>query len=332
MYKKFHSNYISVDYDKNKKPLFIGNFFKLNYVPSIKGFCMHYVNHDNNLHTPGREIIIEAKDSTNAIKASKLILASLILIDSYMFINDKIPEIKPFLNNKEENDEIEFYKNGMKDFCRPGILLACMIACKASFRRKYYYALFKYQLGCSLHSNAIVDLDPYHSPYYKLSPFIDDKIRMGNVITLFYSVIEELGLEIRASKKNPSFIKKNWNPIVKNELENRLKRSGIDINDEYYWNLRSTPTKIERYLRKQKKLSLLGKAQWAHGYTRDSKTKIVDAILLISWMRARVATHRLSKSNDLINSISIYDVDNANQLARWLLIEKLGFSKHFKKS
>lgn len=316
MYKKFHSNYISIDYDKNKKPLFVGKFFKLNYGPNIKG--------------SGREIIIEAKDITNAIKASKLILASLILIDGYMLWNNEIPEIKPFLNSKEENDEeIELYKNGMKDFCRPGILLACMIACKASFRRKYYYALFNYQLGCSLHSNAIVDLDPHHSPYYKLSPFIDDKIRMGNVITLFYSVIEELGLEIRASKENPSFIKKNWNPIVKNELENRLKRLGIDINDEYYWNLRSTPTKIERYLRKQKKLSLLGKAQWAHGYTRDSKTKIVDAILLISWMRDRVATHRLSKSNDLINSISIYDVSNANQLARWLLIEKLGFSKYF---
>jgi hypothetical protein len=182
-----------------------------------------------------------------------------------------------------------------------------------------------------LHSNAIEDLDPRRSPYYKSSSFVDDKIRMGQAIILFYSVIEELELEVRASYEKPSFINKKWNPEVKKELEMRLKKSGINMDDKNYWNLRSTPTKIERNLKKQKKFSLLEKAQWAYGYARDSKIKVIDAILLSSWMRSCVASHKLSKSHDLINSISIYDVANANHLARRLLLERLGYWDYFYK-
>lgn len=46
---------------------------------------------------------------------------------------------------------------------------------------------------------------------------------MAQAIIIFYSVIEELGLEIRANRDNPSFINGRWNPVIKNELENRLK-------------------------------------------------------------------------------------------------------------
>jgi len=115
--------------------------------------------------------------------------------------------------------------------------------------------------------------------------------------------------------------------IGKSPMENRLKRGSIDIDKEFYWQLRSTPTRIERYLKNQRKMNLLDKALWAYGYTRDSKIKIVDAILLVSWMRSYIASHRISKSSELIKSLSIYDVDNANCLARRLLLERLGFWK-----
>lgn len=324
MYKKFHSNYIPIDYNYHKMPPFKGKYFVLNYGPPIQ---------DGGPVLPKssivqeREVIIEAKNINNAIRASKLIFASLILIDSYVLMIDEIPVVTAILGN-EKNKEYFFTTY---DFKRPDIPLACMIACKSSFKNSYSYALFKYKLGCSLHSDAIIDLDPIHSPYYKSSPFVDDKIRMGQAIILFYSVIEELGLEIRASNKKPSFINGKWNPEVKEELEMRLKKSGINIDDESYWNLRSTPTKIERNLRKQNKLSLLDKAQWAYGYTRDSKIKVIDAILLTSWMRSCVVSHKLSKSNYLVNSISTYDVANANHLARRLLLEALGYWDYFYK-
>jgi len=80
-------------------------------------------------------------------------------------------------------------------------------------------------------------------------------------------------------------------------------------------------------LKNQRKMNLLDKALWAYGYTRDSKIKIVDAILLVSWIRSYIASHRISKSSELIKSLSIYDVDNVNCLARRLLLERLGFLK-----
>lgn len=324
MYNKFHSNYISNDYNFHKKPPFKGKYFNLNYGSPIQDGGPVLPN-SSIVHE--REVIIETKNINNAIRASKLILASLILIDGYISMIDEIPEVTPILGNEKNKENI----STIYDLKRPNIPLACMIACKASFRKSYSYTLFKYQLGCFLHSNAIEDLNPRRSLYYKISPFADDKIRMAQAIILFYSVIEELELEVRASNQKQSFIKGKWNPEVKKELEIRLKKAGINIDDESYWNLRSTPTKIERNLRNQKRLSLLDKAQWAYGYTRDSKIKVIDAILLTSWMRSCVASHKLSKSNGLINSISIYDVHNANCLARRLLLERLGYWDYFYK-
>jgi len=332
MYNKFHLNYISNDYNFHKRPPFRGKYFILNYGPPLQdgGPVL-----PNSSIVQEREVIIETKNINNAIRASKLILASLILIDGYISMIDEIPEVTPILGNEENKENFStenfFMYDKIYSFSIENIPLACMIACKTSFKKSYSYALFKYQLGCFLHSNTIEDLSPRRSPYYKSSPFVDDKIRMGQAIILFYSVIEELGLEARASNQKQSFTKGKWNPEVKEELETRLKKSGINIDDESYWNLRSTPTKIERNLKKQKKLSLLDKAQWAYGYARDSKIKVIDAILLTSWMRSCVVSHKLSKSNALINSISIYDVANANHLTRRLLLETLGYWDYFYK-
>jgi hypothetical protein len=144
---------------------------------------------------------------------------------------------------------------------------------------------------------------------------------LGYAIIAFYSVLEELGLEIRASSKNPSMINGKWNPKVKDELEDRLTKNGIDINELFDWNLRNTPTKIE----KRKKPDLLKKSPWAFLTRRDSQINITDAIVTISWIRSKIAAHRL---NDAITSISIYDASNASLLARRLLLERLGYWKN----
>jgi len=321
MYKKYHSGYISSDYTHFNSPPFNGKNFILNYGLPIDS----YGAIEGGIEILGREIIIEATNEEKAINVSKLILSSIILLDSYILMSPDISKIKPVhTNNFNEGKLIEDMRG---KYHRGDFPLACLITCKASYRRMYYYALLKYKIGCELFSIPTIDLDPCQSPYYRTSPFIEDRIRMAQAIILFYSVVEELGLEIRANRDNPSFIKGRWNPVIKKELENRLKRAGIDVDREFYWNLRSTPTRIERYLKNQRKINLLDKALWAYGYTRDSKIKIVDAILLVSWMRSYIASHRISKSSELIKSLSIYDVDNANCLARRLLLERLGFWK-----
>jgi hypothetical protein len=161
-----------------------------------------------------------------------------------------------------------------------------------------------------------MDLDPSSGIRECISPYPDDHIRFGYAIVIFYSILEELGAEVRASNNNPSFINSCWNPSVKSDLETRLKKMGVDINQPVYWDMRNTPTKNER----KKKPSIIKKAEWASGYVRDSQIAIIDAISIISYLRSRVAAHNVKNG---FGSLSIHDVANANFLSRRILLENL---------
>lgn len=118
----------------------------------------------------GKEAVIQARDIHTAEKVSRLILAAFDLINGHG-MSDGIPRIIPF--SKKDS-----YKNESSYPERFGISCgdvhnACWIACKASFRKAHYYALEKYRLGCLLHSNPIMDLDPV-LPIENLSIFPDD--------------------------------------------------------------------------------------------------------------------------------------------------------------
>ena len=145
---------------------------------------------------------------------------------------------------------------------------------------------------------------------------IFDNVRIGYAIVVFYSVIEELGLEIRASEKKPSIIHGQWNQIVKDDLEKRLVTSKININDPIVWHLRGTPTKIE----KEKKPLKTIKSDYSKYDVRDVYIEISDGIRILSWIRSKIVSHKL---NNNIKSISIYDVANANFLCRRILLETL---------
>ena len=130
-------------------------------------------------------------------------------------------------------------------------------------------------------------------------------------------MLEELGFEVRANKERPSRIDGKWNPPVLAELESRLRAGRIDLDDTVVWTLRHTPTRIER-----QRPSEGSKASWSGGSIRDQLVPVVDAIAYVSWLRSKVAAHRLG---DLAPSLTIYDVANAQALARRLLLEHLGF-------
>ena len=146
----------------------------------------------------------------------------------------------------------------------------------------------------------------------------------ANAIIQAYSVIEELSLEIRASNKKPSLVDGIWNPDVKNNLEGRLTSAVIDLSEDLLWNLRETPTKIER----KRKPPALKKAEWASYEVRDVYIKIIDAIAYASWLRSTISSHKLSK---LAKSLTIYDAANVQHLARRLLPETLGFWRYHQK-
>jgi len=329
--RKYYSGYIDCDCksDYSEQP-YEGKFFSIHFDASRKGKSnVTYRIQDikgNSIEKGCREAIIETKSVDNAIKVVELISGALTLLNAELCEAD-IASILPFSAEDKKLIAQEFMLEeemvGSRTYYFTQLPLACQIACKVSFRRNYLSALLKYQLGnyiCPI-DNVI---DPFHSPYYKISHFLFDRARFAYAIIAFYSVVEELGFEIRASREKPSFINGEWNPEVRKDLEDRLTKAGLNPNEVIAWNLRSTPTKIERDLRKKGKLRPIKKASWAKGSVRDSEIELVYAILIASNLRSSISAHNFKET---IQSLSVYDVSNVNYLARRLLMERLGFWK-----
>ena len=252
------------------------------------------------------ELVIESSTENKAQQAYELFIAALTLINGHLVYS--INELPSVLSYKldELNNPLHFhYKNR-----------AALLASKASFKKIHSISLYKYLFACTQHSNFIIHLDPFHTDYQKLTKNPLDHLRYSFAIFSLYSIIEELGIEIRASHTKPSKIKGSWNPTIKNDLEKRLIKSKVKISKMAYWNLRSSPTKVHP----KDKLQLAGKASWAKYSIRDSRIEIIDAISYLSWLRSKIIAHKL---NDGYLSISFYDVANANFLIRQILLDIL---------
>jgi hypothetical protein len=204
--------------------------------------------------------------------------------------------------------------------------LACIIAAKASQRMAYQYALFKFLLSQRSVCLGVDALDPERDwePGKSVSDFPAEHVFNAHAIISGYSVLEELSLELRASSKKPSKINGQWNPVVKQELENRLVKAKVDLSEPLLWHLRDTPTKIERSRQPPSK----GKCEWASAKVRDIYVEVIDAIAYASWLRSGISAHKLP---ELAKSLTIYDVANVQNLARRLLLEVLGFWHYYQR-
>jgi len=155
-------------------------------------------------------------------------------------------------------------------------------------------------------------------------------MKFAYAIITAYSVIEELGLDVRASKDNPSTLENGeWNPLVLNDLVNRLTRSNIDITQNIQWMIRGEKTKIEQ----DKPIKTVSLTEWADSdnnsdslqiSNKDSYIYIPDAINFISFLRSKISSHCVK---DRIMDLSVFDVANAQFLAQRLLLEKVGLWK-----
>jgi len=272
-----------------------------------------------------KEIIISAKSRETAQRTLNLILASNYLFDGDppLFSVDLVAFRERDLKNFDKNERLLVES---KSFGTIRFPIACAIAAKASFRSSLVYAILKYNFSISLYSVCLVDLDPSHSAsYIPISIYPSDHIRFCHCIISAYSVLEDLGLEVRASEKQPSFINGKWNLVVKNELDKRLKNAGIDLNETYCWTMRGLR---KRLIEIEGPPHILKKESWAYGDVRDSEMEVIDAIAHVSWLRSYVSSH---KTKDVTKVLSPYDVINSQHLARRLLLEKLGFWRYYDK-
>lgn len=321
----YNSGFLTDDYYNYQPPPIKGKAWRVIYSDVTDSYITHSVSvvDDNGKilnEYSAKKVLIEAPSRDRAQYASDLICAALCLKQGEYSIRTKVSPLDGKIDDSLMNglDPILYTEGPVST---SNVTLACIIAAKISYRKKYQYACFKHFLSHEVFSTSIRSLDPSHwwSSKYVFNS-AEFHVHAAYAIVSAYSVLEELGLEIRASQNKPSKINGEWNPDVKNELERRLSNAGVNLSDTILWTMRDTPTKIERF----RKPRISTKAPWTYFKVRDSEIEIIDAIDYVSWLRSKISAHRLS---ELSGSLSYYDVVNVQHLARRLMLEHLGFWK-----
>jgi hypothetical protein len=259
------------------------------------------------------ELVIISNTEYQYERALRLIIACLYLTDGVTPVNleEYLPSWKRLYQSLIALDEQEH-------FIIMEIDKAVQIALKASFSLTMQNAIYKYKIGCSIHSNSPLRLGSQEEHITHEEYFIDDQIRYANAIVVMYSVIEELGFAIDLPKGKRTITNGKWDKDILEELQNRLINGNIDIDSPIVWIKRFKPTLIE----KKRDVIIEHKAEWAHGPIRDCYIKIVDAIDSVRKIRNKIAAHNLKRE---YRSLTVYDVENASFLAKRLICEKLGF-------
>jgi hypothetical protein len=329
---KYHTGLISTDYHRfpdfpykgrgwlvtlRKMP---GNFYPHSSEVSVdaKGRNRIY---------EGKEIVIQASSLLTAQRAVNLIHSSFLLLDGCGFLlgtERGVFAVKPGTSEMMDAETQAQFRG--KILNTQNLPLACLIGAKASFKREYSYALAKLRLSYEMHSVPWVYLSPYRSPNIPKSPYPEHQVRFAYGVILAYSILEEIGLEIRSGRDKPSRINGQWNPVVKEDLEQRLQKAGIDASEHFVWSIRGSATKLE----KTRSPKAVSKTPWSKYQVRDVMIELIDAIAHVSWLRSKVSAHKLDP--DLVKVLSAYDVANAQLLARRLLLGKMGVWRYFEQS
>lgn len=208
-----------------------------------------------------------------------------------------------------------------------------LLAVKASYDVKDFYAILQLDKSFSDISISFIDLDPDHN----LDIFIDEKfnpkeiISISCAITRAYSSIEELGLGV-----NPEGGRKthdedgSWIPEVKKDLLKRLKENNINTGEKFIWDLRGEQ---EQKVEDLRRIINKSKAIWARENVRDEEIDILDAIDTASSLRNKLGAHNLSKEKNIkyLQDLPIFAATNVQQLARRLVLEKFGIWADIKK-
>ena len=271
---------------------------------------------------PAKEIVIYAQTEGRAQYVVDMILAAHCLYTGEILTFDRLP-VFPGRAQTIKEIEKQIMAGGGRSIAVYGLPVSCLIAAKASRKNIYQYAIFKYLLSCRTVPLGARSLDPQGDwePGRVISALPEEHVFNANAITLAYSVLEELSFDMRASSEVPSRINGRWNPIVREDLQERLTNAGINISEPILWHLRETPTRIERI----RKPPSSGKCEWAGYKVRDEYLDIIEAIAYASWLRSKVSAHRASV---LTKSLTICDVANVQHLSRRLLLEALGFWRY----
>jgi len=213
--------------------------------------------------------------------------------------------------------------------CDDNIGIALFVLNQALGNRDYIYSLEKYKISMELgHINAFACNPKYGQVFENSSQSYEEHTKMLMAIVAAYSIVEELGLEIRGSDKQKRFISKRpyeWNKRIWDDTLERLKQSNIDPGYKIQWTIRGEDTKIH----KEMDYSWFGEEYENTQEVKDRKLHFIEAIQFSAYLRNFVAAH---KFRDLASQISPYDVHNVQMTSRILLMQSMGIWDYVKRS
>jgi hypothetical protein len=316
---QFNTGLIALDYFEYPKFPYHGNGWSLGLADPPETLVSRESGGEK---YPGKEVVITASTEAKAQRAADLVHSSLLALDgstarSRLYPGEHAPIHLPIENASDPSSLGYPYHSRLATTHIP---LACLVAARASKRLRLVYAMSKLRISFDTFSLPITELDPeLHSENVPKSALPEDHVRYAFAIVAAWSCIEELGFEVRASQQNPTRIKGAWNPSVKSDLEARLRRGHINLKDRCLWNLRGPRTRIEI----KRAPEIVKAAEWVRHLVRDGEIEVIDAINYVSFLRSKLTAHRLDHGT--VKLMSVYDVANAQFVARRLLLETMGF-------
>jgi hypothetical protein len=269
-----------------------------------------------------KEILIQAYDEGVANNIASLIQRGAQFSDNDPFI--RTPNFQGSIKRPVEESEIEKSNEYTGLFTyQKNALFGCKVA-KASWNHlSICYAIEKYFLSCELASIPNELTKPEYGQIF-LNQYKEHykHVKFASAFLLAYSVIEELGLEIRSSKNDTRWVPQGeigkWNPKVKKEVEKRLLERGVDITDPFVWLFRGDDSGLINV----PNLNLGTKTNLnSTGAIQDRKMHIVDALHQAGYIRNFFVAH---KYNEIVGMMGPYDVYNVQQLARRLILSSIG--------
>lgn len=293
---------------------------------------------------PSKQIIIRAAHEEKAQEVADLMGACRAIIEaSDIFSSAESQKILPIRKGFELTLEC-WCEYGFGSSGEVDDQLAALMAQRASFLNKYLFAIYRLYDSMLLYSIHPIELDPYHSGNFKKPTYKDPinpkwSIRIANAIVLAYTVIEELNLQSIPKGKGINGIwardklTGEWDPTSKNDLENRLRKSRIDVSDFFVWSYRGKKTLIERMIPEVRDSIPSYIRDRNSKEIRDREISIVDALENARDIRNKISAHRLSGSSRKpflrtvsrgTKALSAYDATNIQHLARRLILESLG--------
>lgn len=187
---------------------------------------------------------------------------------------------------------------------------ACLMVKQAQQSHACQLALAKYYAILSACEVSGFRFDD-HTRYDLLPPSKIFQAQAALLMVGAYSILEELHLQVKANKDNPSTLNGAWNPVVYGELQGRLEKHHINAVAQLAWFRRGNS---ERPFKKEVDASVYCSCDNAD--FPDFFISVIDAIFELSYIRSNYGAHT-SKGNVL----NAYDVKNALNLIRMVLLQ-----------